>query len=169
MLQEFRGITPWEREINHIATGMSPQPRGRLLPLHHGDGGDVVGGDGDHPGSAPPEFAPSNLQLLISISVFLYLRPPPHETPRGAIFIVIFRSRGSFGKKDQCKRSHEAQNDWSHAAQESGHMGLVVLALRPPLLRLFRSYAFFLPKSDPRKFSGHLDFVWVLETLKYRK
>ena len=26
---------------------MSPQPEGRLLPLHHGDGGDVVGGDGD--------------------------------------------------------------------------------------------------------------------------
>ena len=26
-------ITPWEREINHIATGMSPQPRGGLLPF----------------------------------------------------------------------------------------------------------------------------------------
>ena len=26
-----------EREINHIATGMSPQPRGRLLTHGHGD------------------------------------------------------------------------------------------------------------------------------------
>ena len=30
-------ITPWEREINHIATGMSPQPRGRLITHGHGD------------------------------------------------------------------------------------------------------------------------------------
>ena len=29
-----------------------------ILPLHHGDGEDVVGGDGDHAGSAPPEFSP---------------------------------------------------------------------------------------------------------------
>ena len=26
-----------EREINHIATGMSPQPRGKLLTHGHGD------------------------------------------------------------------------------------------------------------------------------------
>ena len=55
-----------EREINHIATGMSPEPRGRLLPLHHGDGG-----DGDHPDSAPPEFSPSKLQRQVYVSVFL--------------------------------------------------------------------------------------------------
>ena len=30
-------ITSWEREINHIATGMTLQPRGRLLPFQHAD------------------------------------------------------------------------------------------------------------------------------------
>ena len=30
-------MTPWEREINQIATGMSPQPRGKLLTHGHGD------------------------------------------------------------------------------------------------------------------------------------
>ena len=89
-----------EREINHIATGMSPQPRGRLLSLHHGDGGDVVGGDGDHPGSAPPEFPPSNLQFQVSVSWFLCFGGAPLWKRRGTIFIVDFRSKGSFGKKD---------------------------------------------------------------------
>ena len=125
-----------EREMNHIATGMSPQPRGRLLTLHHGDGGDVVGGDGDHPGSAPPEFSPSNLQLQVSVLVFPCFSGAPFWKTLWAIFIVGFRSRGNFGKKDQRKWSHEAQNGWSHAAQESGHVGLSILALRPPLLRL---------------------------------
>ena len=88
---------------------------------------------------------------------------------RGTIFIVGFKSRGSFGKKDRRQRSHEAQNGGSHEAWESGRVGLSILALRPPLLRIFRSYAFFLLKNDPRKFSGHLDVVWVPETQKYRK
>ena len=46
---------------------------GGLLPLHHGDGGDVVGGDGDHAGSAPPEFPPLQSAapvLCFGVSVF---------------------------------------------------------------------------------------------------
>ena len=92
--------------------------------------------------SFPPPICSSS-SLFRCFRVLTVLPSGKHQ---GTIFIVVLRSRGSFGKKDQCKRSHEAQNKGSHMAQESGHVGLVVLALRPPLLRLFRSYAFFLPK-----------------------
>ena len=54
------------------------------------DSGDVVGGDGDHTGSAPPEFFPSNLQLQVSVSVFLCLRPPPRDLHRGGYFYSRF-------------------------------------------------------------------------------
>ena len=149
---------------------MSPQPRGGLLPPHHGDVGEVVGEDGDHAGSAPPEFPPSNLQLQVSVLVFLCFGSALLWETSGDYFIVVFRSKGSFGKKDRRQRSHECQKGGSHTAKESGRVGLSILALRPPLLRLFRSYAFFFPKkNDPRKFSGHLDVVWVPETQKYRK
>ena len=54
----------------------------KLLPQTHSTGVDYslfimetvemsLGGDGDHAGSAPPEFSPSNLQLQVSVSVFL--------------------------------------------------------------------------------------------------
>ena len=115
----------------------------------------------------PPIF--SGGSLLSPISWFCVSPPPSSGKHRGTIFIVVFRSRRSFGKKDRRQRSHEAQNKGSHAARESSHVGLCVLALGPPLLRLLRSYAFFLPKFDPRKFSGHLNVFWVPETQKYRK
>ena len=76
----------------------------------------------------------------------------PSGKRRGTIFIVVFRSRRCFEKKDRRQRCHEAQNKGSHAARESGHVGLGVLALGPPLIRLLRSYAFFLPKIDPVNF-----------------
>jgi hypothetical protein len=41
-----------KREI-HIATVTNLYSRDGLLYLHHGDEGRVVGGDGDHIGSAP--------------------------------------------------------------------------------------------------------------------
>ena len=112
----------------------------------------------------PPICSSSSLFRCFCVSAALSSRKR-----QGTIFIVGFRSRESFGKKDRRKRSHEAQNGWSHAAQESGCVGLSILALRPPLLHLFRSYAFFLSKNDPHKFAGHLDVVWVPETQKYRK
>ena len=58
-----------------------------LLPLHHGVGGDVVGGEGDHTGSAPPEFSPSNLQLQVSVSWFLCFGGALfRESPGGSIY-----------------------------------------------------------------------------------
>ena len=116
--------------------------------------------------SFPPPVCSSSTPLFRCFYVSAAL---PSGKRRGTIFIVVFRSRGSVGKKDQCKRSHKGQNTWSHAAQESGRVGLSILAIRPPFLRIFRSYAFFLPKNDLRKFSGRLDVVWVPETQKYRK
>ena len=135
-----------EREINHIATGMSPQPRGRLLPLHHGDGGDVVGGDGDHPGSATPEFPPSNLQLLISVSVFLCLRPTPSGKLQGTIYAVGFRSRRNQGDEDRRHQSHKGERGWSHAARYRGRVG-------PSISLLVGLLVFnFSPLRSPQKF-----------------
>ena len=90
--------------------------------------------------------SPSNLQLQISVSVFLCFRRPPLRKVSGDYFIVIFRSRRSFWKKDRWQRSHEGPNEWSHAAKESGRVGHPLSAFGPPLFRLLRSYAFFLPK-----------------------
>ena len=104
--------------------------------------------------------------LCFMVSVF---RRCSSQSTSGGYFIVGFRSRRSRGQKDRWQRSHEAENKGSHAAKESGRVGPCVLALGPPLLRLLCSYAFFLPKNDPRKFIGHLDVVWVPETKKYRK
>ena len=87
----------------------------------------------------------------------------------GAIFIVGFRSRRSRGRKDRRQRSHEAPEGGPHAAKESGRVGHPLLCLRPPLVYFLRSQVFFLHKTDARKFSGHLDVVWVPETSKYRK
>ena len=91
------------------------------------------------------------------------------ERHRETIFIVVFRSRRSFWKKDRRQRSHEGPDEWSHAAKESGRVGHPLSAFGPPLFCLLRSYALFLPKNDPRKFLGQLDVVWVPETSKYRK
>ena len=65
-----------EREINHIATGMSPQSRGRILPLHHGDGGDVVGGPA---GVFHLQSAASGLCFVVSV----FRRRSPLENVRG--------------------------------------------------------------------------------------
>ena len=88
---------------------------------------------------------------------------------RGAIFIVGFRSRRSRERKDRRQRSHEAPEGGPHAAKEYGRVGHPLLGLRPPLVCFLRSQVFFLHKTDARKFSGHLDVVWVLETSKYGK
>ena len=144
-------------------------PGGGLLPLHHGDDGGDVGEDGDHPGSAPPEFSPSNLQLQVFCFVVLCFCGAPFRRASGTIFIVVFRSRRRLGKKDRRQRSLEAQVDGSHVAKESGRVGPLNLALGSPFVRFLCSHALFLPKTDARKLLGHLDVVWVPETSKYRK
>ena len=87
----------------------------------------------------------------------------------GAIFIVGFRSRWSRGRKDRRQQSHEAPEGGPHGAKESGRVDHPLLGLRPPLICFLRSQVLFLHKTDARKFSGHLDGVWVPETSKYRK
>ena len=104
--------------------------------------------------------------LCFVVSVFLRRSFPKCV---GDYFIVVFRSRRRLGKKDRRQRSHEGPDGGSHAAKESGHVGHPLLALRPPFVHFLRSHALFLPKTDARKFLGHLDVVWVPETSKYRK
>ena len=52
----------------------------------------------------------------------------------------------------------------SHAARESGRVGPPKILLGLPFVRFLGSYAFFLPKNDPRKISGHYDVIWSPET-----
>ena len=145
-------------------TTTNPQSRGGLLPLHHSDDGGDVGEDGDHPGSAPPEFSPSNLQLQVFCFVVLCFCGAPFRRASGTIFIVGFRSRRRFWRKDRRQQSLKAPDGGSHAAKESGRVGHPLLALGPPFVRLLRSHASFLSKTDARKLLGHLDVVWVPET-----
>ena len=67
-----------------------PSAQGVDYPPHHGDGGEVVGEDGDHAGSAPPEFSPSNLQLQVSGSVFLCFGGAPFWKMSGDHFYNLF-------------------------------------------------------------------------------
>ena len=143
--------------------------RGGLLPLHHGDGGEVDGEDGDHAGSAPPEFSPSNLQLLISVSVFPCSCGAPSRERRGTFFIGVFRSRQCRWSEDRRQRSHEGQTSGPHTATVPGRVGHPRLVLGPPFVRFLRSQVFFLPNIDAPKIASHLDVVWVPETSKYRK
>ena len=88
----------------------------------------------------------------------------PSERRRETIFIVVFRSIRRLGEKDRWHRRLEAQDSGPHTAKESGRVGPPILALGSPLVRFLRSYASFLPKTDARKFPGHLDVVSVPET-----
>ena len=45
-------------------------------------------------------FPPPIFSLLISVFWFLSCGGSPYEERRGALYIGVFRSRGSFGKKD---------------------------------------------------------------------
>ena len=93
----------------------------------------------------------------------------PSERVRETIFIGVFRSRRSHGDEDQRHRRLEGPEEVPHAAKESGRVGPPIFLLGFPLLLILRSYALFLPKTDVREVSGHLDVVWVPEILNYRK
>jgi hypothetical protein len=66
-------ITPWEREINHIATGRALSPGGELLPPHHGsqqrreDGGGVDG-DGSGGNSLSRQGAETEISVPQNLS-----------------------------------------------------------------------------------------------------
>ena len=79
-----------ERDKPHTYRHEPSAPGGGLLPPHHGDGGEVVGEDGYHAGSAPPDFSPSNLQLQVSVSVFLRFGGAPLWKTSGDYFYSRF-------------------------------------------------------------------------------
>ena len=119
----------------------------------------------------PPEVIPTAFPPLIfsggsllSLCFWFCVSPsPPSGKRRGTIFIVVFRSRGSFRKKDRRKRGHEGQKWWAHAAPVPGRVGHPLSPLRPPFACILRSEVFFLPKkNDPRKFSAHYDIIKAL-------
>jgi hypothetical protein len=64
----------------------------------------------------------------------------------GGLYIVVFRSRRSFGKKDRRQRRPEGQDGGPHAVRESGHVGPPLLAFWSPFLRFLCAYVSFLPK-----------------------
>ena len=116
------------------------------------------GGDSD--GVSPLRSSPAAAFCLL-FRGFCVSPPPPPETPRGTIFIVVFRSRRRHGDEDRRHWRLEAQDGGSHAVKESDRVGPPLLALGFPFVR---SYASFHPKTDAREILGHLDIVWVPET-----
>ena len=91
-------------------------------------------------------FPPPIYSLLVSVSSFSCVVDLLCEEHRGALYIGVFRSRKSFGKKDRRKWSHEAQKRWAHAARYMGRVGHPLLAVRPPFTCFLRSEVFLLPK-----------------------
>ena len=82
------------------------------------EGGMEEPSGGDSGSVSPLRSSPATAFCLL-FRDFCVSPPPPFETHRGPIFIVGFRSKGSFGKKNRRQRSHEAQFRGSHAAKES--------------------------------------------------
>ena len=140
--------------------------------LDGGVDGDSRGGmkktsGGDSGGVSPLRSSPR--QPSVFYFVVLCFSTASLRNSSGAIFIVGFRSRLSHGRKDRWQRSHEDPEGGPHVAKEFGRVGHPLLGLRPPLVCFLRSQVFFLHKTDARKFSVHLDVVWVPETQNYRK
>ena len=124
-------ITPWEREINHIATSMSPQPRGWTTPLSSWRRWRNRRRSWRPRRQRPAGVFP--LQSTAPILCFGVSTALSSGKRRGTIFIVVFRSRRSRGRKDQRQRSHEAPEGGPHAAKESGRVGPPNLGLVAPL------------------------------------
>ena len=109
----------------------------------------------------------------IIVSYFYGINPAQAENP--IFFPFMFQGpkrrqkNMENGAKESSKRSPEGQKGLAHAIPAPGRVGPLSLALGSPFVRFLRSYALFLPKTDARKFPGHLDVVWVPETSKYRK
>lgn len=122
------------------------------------DGDDLaVDVDDEHAGGgwSPPEvipaaFPPSDLlRRQPSDSLFrgfVFLRRLLSRKPWGGLYIVVFRSRRSFGKKDRRQRRPEGHFGGSHAVRESGRVGPPFSAFWSPFLRFLCAYVSFLPK-----------------------
>ena len=114
-------------------------------------------------------FPPPIFSLLVSVSCFSRVAALPSKKRRGTLYLGVFRSWGCFRAKDRSKRGHEGQMGWAHTAWYRGRVGHSLSAFWPPLFSILFPNALFLQNNDPRKFSAHLDVVWVPETSKYRK
>ena len=79
--------------------------------------------------------------LCFVVSVFR--RRSLSRKPWGGLYIVVFRSRRSFGKKDRRQRRPECQDEGSHAVMESGRVGPLVLPFRSSFLRFLCAYVSF--------------------------
>ena len=138
--------------------------------LDGGVDGDSGGGMDEPSGGDSGSVSPSDLlRRQPSVScfvVFVFLRRLPYETPRGTIFIVVFRSRRRHGDEDRRHWRLEAQVGGSHAVKESDRVGPPLSALGFPFVRFLRSYTSFLPKTDAREILGHLGVGWVPESQK---
>ena len=83
-------ITPWEREINHIATGMSPQPRWRTTP------------------SSSWEAATTMMEAVASMEMAPGALPRPGKVPKQRLlspelgFLVAVELRSFSGEIDDC-------------------------------------------------------------------
>jgi len=77
--------------------------------------------------------------IYSSCSLFRCFCGAPFRRASGTIFIVGFRSRRSFWKKDRRQRSVEGQDGGSHTARYCGCVGHPLLVLRPPFVCFLRS------------------------------
>ena len=79
-----------------LGGGVDGDSRGGKEKTSGGDSGDVF---------PPPIFSGGS---LLSLCFWFCVSPPPPSGKQwGTIFIIVFRSRGSFWAKDRCKRGHE--------------------------------------------------------------
>ena len=85
----------------------------------------------------PAGVSPSNLQLQVSVLVFLCFCGASSRERRGIILIGVFRSKRSRWRKDRRQRSFEDQKRGSHAAHVPGRVGPLQLGLDAPLTSIF--------------------------------
>ena len=114
-------------------------------------------------------FPPSDLlRRQPSVSSFVFFRRPLAKL-LGRLFMQLV-----LGHEDASGRSIDANGATRAKIGGPPRPSTVAAwgplsAFWPPLFSILFPNALFLPKNDPRKFSAHLDVVWVTETSKYRK
>ena len=112
----------------------------------------------------PPIFSSGS---LLSLCFWFCVSPPPSSGKRrGTIFIVVFRSRGSFGKKDQRKWSHEAQKGGPTRPGTGATWGTLFWPSGLRLLASFAPRSSCFQKNDPRKCAAHYDVVKALKQIR---
>ena len=133
---------------------MNPQPRGRLLPLHHGDeelyGDDLaVDVDDEHAGGgwSPPEVDSGGISPLrsspmaafcLSVSGFVFLRRPLAKL-LGGLFMQSFWVTRMLQGEGSMQTGPRGLNEVGPRSYSTRPHGTPILALWPPLVDFFRS------------------------------